>query len=349
MRDTVPIAIVGAAGYAGAELAALAAGHERIDVAGLFGSERADAAPRVLSELFPRLRGVNDMAIEPSSAPAILRSGARAALLATPHEASASLAPALLEAGVVVIDLSAAFRLRRAADYPAHYGFEHPAASWLDKAVYGLPELHRGELADADLIACPGCYPTSVILPLRPLAGAGLLDAAQPVIVDSASGVSGAGRAAALKSHFCEVSYQPYNPLRHRHQPEMRQETGLDILFTPHLLPLDRGIVSTIHATLAPGVDEAAVRAALECAYAGEPFVRLLPEGEWSSIAAVERTNFCDIALTVDPTRRHLLIVSALDNLRKGAAGQALQCLNIRMGLPESTGLDAAASPRVHA
>ena len=340
MNDqTTRIAIVGAAGYTGAELATLAANHPVVEVAGLFASERSTTALRIMSELFPRLRGVNDMPIHAASVEAIVACGAKVIFLATPHEVSAELAPALLAHGLIVIDLSAAFRLRDAAAYPAHYGFTHPASDLLAQAVYGLPELNRAALADADLIACAGCYPTSVILPLHPLRNAKLLNCSRPVIVDSASGVSGAGRGATTKNLFCEVSFQPYSPLQHRHQPEMRQETQLDILFTPHLLPLDRGIVSTIHVELMPGVSESKVRETLAAHYADEPFIRLLDAGVWSSIAAVERTNYCDISLMVDAAHNHLVIASSIDNLVKGAAGQAMQCMNIRMGCAETMGL----------
>ena len=338
-EQTTRIAIVGAAGYTGAELATLAANHPGVEVAGLFASERSTTALRIMSELFPRLRGVNDMPIHAASVEAIVACGAKVIFLATPHEVSAELAPALLAHGLIVIDLSAAFRLRDAAAYPAHYGFTHPASDLLAQAVYGLPELNRAALADADLIACAGCYPTSVILPLHPLRNAKLLNCSRPVIVDSASGVSGAGRGATTKNLFCEVSFQPYSPLQHRHQPEMRQETQLDILFTPHLLPLDRGIVSTIHVELMPGVSESKVRETLAAHYADEPFIRLLDAGVWSSIAAVERTNYCDISLMVDAAHNHLVIASSIDNLVKGAAGQAIQCMNIRMGCAQTMGL----------
>ena len=336
----IRIAIVGAAGYTGAELASIAAAHPLVEVVALFASERAsNAAVRVMSDIFPRLRGVNDLPIHAATVEAIVACGAKVIFLATPHEVSAELAPALLAHGLIVIDLSAAFRLRDAAAYPAHYGFTHPASDLLAQAVYGLPELNRAALADADLIACAGCYPTSVILPLRPLMNAKLLNCSRPVIVDSASGVSGAGRGASMKNLFCEVSFQPYSPLQHRHQPEMRQETGLYILFTPHLLPLDRGIVSTIHVELVPGVSESKVRETLAAHYAGEPFIRLLDAGVWSSIAAVERTNYCDISLMVDAAHNHLVIASSIDNLVKGAAGQAMQCMNIRMGYAQTLGL----------
>jgi N-acetyl-gamma-glutamyl-phosphate reductase len=350
MRSTIRTTIVGAAGYTGAELAGLLAGHAQAEIVSLYGSGRraAEGEPS-LAELFPRLRGVVDLPVRASSVDAIVADRPDAVFLCTPHEASAELAPALLQAGVVVIDVSAAFRLREPADYPRHYGFEHPAPGLLGRAAYGLPELHRATVAQADLIACPGCYPTSVILPLAPLAAAGVIRTDRPVIVDSASGVSGAGRSPSVRSLFCEVSYQPYSPMQHRHQPEMRQETGCRVLFTPHLLPLDRGIVSTIHAELADGTDQAAARDELQAALGGEPFVRLLPAGTWPSVGAVERTNFCDIGLAVDMDTGHLLVVSAIDNLLKGAVGQAVQCMNVRFGCAETEGLPRARMERSHA
>ena len=340
MHETLRTVIVGAAGYTGAELAWLLAGHPHAEIVGIFGSERraAEGEP-TLGSLFPRLRGICDLPVRPASVQAILDLRPDAVFLCTPHEASAELAAPLLQAGVVVLDLSAAFRLIDRAAYPTHYGFEHPNPDLLSQAVYGLPEFHRDRITQGDLIACPGCYPTSVALAVRPLAKAGLIRTDRPLIVDSASGVSGAGRSPALKSLFCEVSFQPYNALKHRHQPEMRQETGCPVLFTPHLLPLDRGILSTMHAELADGVSESQIRGCLERAYADEPFVRVLPRGEWPAIASVERTNFCDIGMAVDEPTRHLLLVSSIDNLLKGASGQAVQCLNARFGFPETTGL----------
>ncbi len=344
MNDSIQCVIVGAAGYTGAELAHLLANHPSVQIAGIFGSDRraAEGDP-LLSTLFPKLRGVVDLPVRAASVEAILACQPQAVFLCTPHEVSAGLAPSLVAAGVVVLDLSAAFRLRDASAYDKHYGFTHPHPELLASAVYGLPEFNREQLIGADLIACPGCYPTSVVLALKPLVDAGLIRVDRPVIVDSASGVSGAGRSPTAKNQFCEVSFQPYNPLNHRHQPEMRQETGCTVLFTPHLLPLDRGILSTIHAELNDEVTADDLRACLLQAYAGEPFVRLLPVGEWPGIANVQHTNFCDLALTVDRATNHVLVVSALDNLLKGASGQAVQCLNARFGLPESTGLHATA------
>jgi N-acetyl-gamma-glutamyl-phosphate reductase len=348
MHHPLRTVIVGAAGYTGAELASLLAAHPACEIVGVFGSEkRAAEGEQPLSRLFPRLRGVVDLPLRVASVQPIVDLKPNVVFLCTPHEVSAAMSEALLAAELVVIDLSAAFRLHNAADYPTHYGFEHPAAHLLQRAVYGLPEFNRARIAESDLIACPGCYPTSVALALKPLAAANLIRTDRPVIVDSASGVSGAGRSPAVKSLFCEVSFQPYNALKHRHQPEMRQETGCTVLFTPHLLPLDRGIVSTIHAELADGVTEAQVRAWLQRIYEGESFVRLLPAGEWPSVGGVERTNFCDIGLAVDEATRHLLLVSSIDNLVKGASGQAVQCMNVRFGLPETMGLLAEFSEQM--
>ncbi|MBM4051543.1 MAG: N-acetyl-gamma-glutamyl-phosphate reductase [Planctomycetes bacterium] len=333
----LPVAVVGAAGYSGAELVTMLASHPEVSVVGVYGSG-SRAGDEALSSVHPRLRGVADLPIEAADPSAIVASGAKAVFLCTPHEASEALAPALLDAGLVVLDLSASFRLRDPGLYPAHYAFEHRHPELLATAVYGLAELRSGDLASAQLIAVPGCYPTSVILPVRPLIDAELV-LPRRVIVDSTSGVSGAGRTALVKSLFCEVSMQPYGVLSHRHQPEMAQETGADVLFTPHLGCWDRGILSTIHLDLAPGATIHACRQVLTERYASSAFVRVLPTGSWPSVAGVERTNFCDIGLGGCDRRNHLVIASAIDNLVKGAAGQALQCMNIRFGFPEAMGL----------
>ena len=205
--------------------------------------------------------------------------------------------------------------------------------------MYGLAEHNRGAISETNLIAVPGCYPTSAILALRPLVEAGVLESGATPIIDSVSGVSGAGRSPKLGSLFCEVSHQPYGVFSHRHQPEIDQHAGIETIFTPHLGPFDRGILSTIHARLAAGVTEADLRELYRKRYADEPFIRLLDSGIWPSVGAVENTNFCDIALAVDEAKRHLIVVTAIDNLLKGAAGQAVQCFNIRMGFVETIGL----------
>ena len=331
----VRAAIVGLTGYTGQELLRLLIAHPRADVVGLFGSaERDHSEP--LAEAAPALGGVCDLPVEPGTPDAIRASRPDAIFLATPHEASARLAPDLL-ATATVLDLSGAFRLDRDA-YPQHYGFAHPAPELLGEAVYGLVERTRTEIARADLIALPGCYATAAILALAPLVDAGLLDRAQPPIIDAISGVTGAGRAARPQTSFCEVSARPYGVLNHRHQPEIERHAGAPVRFVPHLGPWDRGILATTHAQLAGTTTEADVRSALETAYTHEPFVRMLPEGRWPEINHVQRTNFCDIGIIADETG-HLVIASALDNLGKGAAGQAVQAMNARFGFDERTAL----------
>lgn len=335
--------IVGAGGYSGAELFALLSRHPLASVVGLFGSARRDASAQTLGEIFPRFRGQR-MPVLAASPDDILSLTPDAVFLATPHEASIDLARALFGRVPCVLDLSAAFRLKNASLYPAFYGFEHAAPALLADAVYGLPELFRAALPLASLVAVPGCYPTSAILPLAPLARAGAIGRrpdgrlCRP-IVDSTSGVSGAGRSLHLRSLFCEVHQQAYSVLKHRHQPEIDAHAGVDTVFTPHLGPYERGILSTIHVELAPGWDAERVAAAYDSAYATEPFVRRCAPGVWPSVADVERTNFCDIAFAVDEANHHLIITSAIDNLVKGAAGQAVQCLNVRFGFPETTAL----------
>jgi len=355
MPTPVRVAIVGAAGYSGAELATLLLRHPRAQIVGVFGSAKRDAAkPQLFGEVFPRFRGLLDLPLLPGGAADILASQPDVVFLATPHEASVELAPGLLDGGVIVLDLSAAFRLRDASLYPAFYGFEHARPGLLASAVYGLPELHRAQIRGANLVAVPGCYPTSAILPLAPLvrAGAIALDGADGAgrlrrpIIDSTSGVSGAGRKAEQRLLFCEVSQCAYGIFKHRHQPEIDAYAGTPTLFTPHLGPYDRGILSTIHVDLAPGWTDARVREALERAYAGEPFVRVLPRGVFPSVADVRGTNFCDMGVAVDEAFSHAIIVSAIDNLTKGAAGQAVQCMNIRMGFDEGMALSGPAEPR---
>ena len=334
------VAIVGAPGYSGVELATILVRHPSARIAALFGSaRRAEGPVPVYADLAPHLRGRLDLPIEPIDVDRLAAAKPDAVFLCTPHEASLELAPELRSRGMVVFDLSAAFRLRDRALYPRHYGFEHTQPDLLAGAVYGLPELHRAAIARADLVAVPGCYPTSAIIPLAAITRAGAVRAGTRPIVDSVSGVSGAGRTPTPKTHFCEVSLQPYNVFKHRHNPEIDAYAGTPVVFTPLLGPYDRGIVSTIHVEMADGWTGDRARRMLAEAYGREPFVRLLPAGAWPSVAAVERTNYCDIGLAADDEHRHLIVVSAIDNLTKGAAGQAVQCMNIRFGLPETAGL----------
>jgi N-acetyl-gamma-glutamyl-phosphate reductase len=333
------VSIVGATGYSGGELVSLLSAHRHAEIVGLFGSGRRGEEPIALERSHPRLRGLAEGAIEPASLERILAGNPAAVFLATPHEASHDLAPPLLERGVAVFDLSAAFRLPDPRDYPTHYGFEHRHPELLARAAYGLAELNAEAIAASDLVAVPGCYPTSVILPLRPLSDADLIDPASPVIVDATSGVSGAGRSPSPRTIFSEVSLEAYGVFSHRHEPEIATHGAAEIVFTPHLAPFDRGILSTIHIPLRRGVDQAQLRETLEATYADAPFVRLLPAGEWPSVASVARTNFCDIGLAVHPKRPHAIVSSAIDNLVKGAAGQAVQCFNLRFGFDPAEAL----------
>ncbi|MBK7406557.1 MAG: N-acetyl-gamma-glutamyl-phosphate reductase [Phycisphaerales bacterium] len=340
-------AVVGASGYTGAELAAILLRHPETEIVGMYGSAREGAA-RTFSELHPRFRGECDLPIQAAEAGTILGGSPDAVFLCTPHEASAALACDLIDAAPggppTTFDLSAAFRLPDPAAYESYYKFTHPRPALLRSAVYGLVELHRADLRTAGLVAVPGCYPTSVILPVAPLAGAGAISAGTRVVADCISGVSGAGRTPNERNVFCEVSVQPYGVWNHRHGPEITAHAGTEVIFTPHLGPYDRGIVSTLHLELAPGWTETRTREVLTSTYADAPFVRLLPAGSWPSVNGVRGTNYCDIALA--ERGGHLIVVSAIDNLIKGASGQAVQCMNVRFGLPEQTGLAPASEVR---
>ena len=307
-------AVVGASGYSGAEAVGILLGH-------------------------PRFRTRVDHSVKAADPASILGCGAAIAFLATPHEASLDLVPPLLEAGMRVVDLSGAFRLKDPALYPKHYGFEHPRPDLLEEAVYGLAELDGDALEGARLVANPGCYPTGVALPLAPLVAARHVEAEAGVIADCISGVSGAGRAPSPATHFCEVSAKAYGVFGHRHAPEIAQAVGAPVVFVPHLAPFDRGILSTIHFRTSAGTTEGDLRGALERAYGGRPFVRVLPAGEFPSVGAVEGTNFCDVAVAFDAGSRRAVLVSAIDNLVKGAAGQAVQNANRMLGLEETEGL----------
>lgn len=344
-KSGIRTAIVGAGGYAGAELVEILLRHGRAEIVGLFASARREkeaGGTGTFDEIFTRFRGRCTLPVKAATAEAVAEVKPDAVFLATPHEASLELAPELLARGMKVFDLSAAFRLKDAGLYPKHYGFEHTKAGELKSAVYGLPELYRREIAKADLVAVPGCYPTSAILPLHPLVNAGAVKAGSRVIVDSVSGVSGAGRGLSLKSLFGEVSLQAYGVMGHRHEPEIGAYAGLPVIFTPHLVAFDRGILSTIHVELASGWDAARVNTLYNETYARERFVRLLAAKQWPAVADVRGTNFCDFGWQVSGDG-HLIISSAIDNLVKGASGQAVQCMNVRFGLDEGEGFDVLA------
>ncbi len=335
---SVPVAIAGATGYTGLELVRLVLGHPTLELAGVFASPGGRSVGQRLDECFPELRGHTDAVLASGEPEAILACSPQVAFLCTPHEASATLAPALLGPCPIVTDLSGAFRLD-ASHYPTFYGFKHPTPDLLGQAAYALPEHHREAIASANLLACPGCYPTASLLPLLPLVEAGLLAEGRTPFIDAVSGISGAGRAPTPRNSFGEVSLQPYGVFAHRHQPEISQHAGIDVLFTPSVAPFFRGMLALVHVDLKPGVTEAHIRESLEDAYATSPFVRVLPRGQWPSVAAVERTNHADIGVAYDATSNHALLACSLDNLLKGASGQALQAVNIRLGLDERAGL----------
>jgi len=255
-----------------------------------------------------------------------------------------NLAPGMLEAGVRVIDLSGAFRLRTPANYLAWYKETHTQPELLAEAVYGLPEFNRSRIPGARLVANPGCYPTAANLAIRPLLEAGVVDRAAGIVCDAKSGVSGAGRKPTLKTSFCEVTenFTAYSILSHRHVPEVLQVSGLEageLSFTAHLLPIDRGILETIYFRARDVSSAGDLMAIYEKRYAGEPFVRLYQAGNMPDLRAVERTNFCDIGVTLDGKTGRAVIVAAIDNLVKGAAGQAIQNMNLMLEYPETEGL----------
>ena len=340
----IPVAIVGANGYSGEELCAILARHPGVRVAAITSRQHAG---KPAGEVLPKLDGVGEFSKLVFTEPTIdllLACGAEFFFLALPHSLAAEFAVPLHRAGKRVIDLSADFRLRDAATYKEFYNEPHPAPQLLREAVYGLPELHRGEIQSAKLVGSAGCYPTTILLPLVPLLRANLIDPDE-IIVASASGVSGAGRKAetALLYGECNESLRAYGLPKHRHLSEIEQELSLAaaravvVSFTPHLAPMSRGIHSTIFTKPAPGISPEAILPALEAAYANEPFVRVsknLPDTKNTT-----GTNFCDITARFDPRTGRLILLSVEDNLVKGAAGQAVQNFNLMAGLPETTGL----------
>lgn len=333
--------IIGATGYTGIELVKLLRGHPAAQIAWLTSESYAGQR---LSDVFPC--PWDDLLLPLESAPL---ADADVAFLCLPHAASMPAVAAVRAAGVKAIDLSADFRLRDTAAYQRWYNHEHSESGLLTEAVYGLPELHREEIAAASLVANPGCYATSVILGLWPLARAGWL--AGQVIADSKSGVSGAGRKPSLTTSFVEANenLSPYNiGYAHRHIAEMEQELQVAgnanggmwrLVFSPHLLPVSRGILSTMYVTLPERVEQAAVRAAHADAFDAEPFVHLLPAGRVATLQHVVHSNRCAIGLTFVPGTTTLIVTSAIDNLLKGASGQAVQNMNVIFGLDETTGL----------
>jgi N-acetyl-gamma-glutamyl-phosphate reductase len=340
--DRVRVSVAGASGYAGGELVRWLGGHPRVDLVHLTAFREAG---RPIADVFPNLRGFATQTLNGTSWQK-LASDSDVVFLALPHGAAIEAAPALLEAGTRVVDLGADFRLKEPASYLRWYGAEHGAKDLLGEAVYGLPEANRAAIRAARLVANPGCYPTAVALALLPLVETGLVGG--PVVVDAKSGVSGAGRNPSAGTHFSEVNenVRPYKLGEHRHGPEMEQTlaqagSAVSVYFAPHLIPMTRGILATCYAPLNGELSEERLLSLYRDAYRKEPFVRVL-ETELPQTKATLGSNFCDVAVRVDPERRLAVAVSAIDNLVKGAAGQAIQNMNLMFGFPESEGLWAA-------
>jgi len=339
------VAVVGASGYIGEELVRLLLAHPHVD---LVAATSRQFAGKTLAEVFPRFsHNEKAKALKfAESDPMKLAEMAEIVFLALPHGLAAQFAKPLLQAGVRVIDLSADFRIKDAAVYKEFYGNDHPAPELLNGAVYGLPEIYREKIHDAKLVACPGCYPTSILIPLRPLIRRKAIDRKR-ILVTSLSGVTGAGRKAAADYLFaeCNESMRPYGVPKHRHLAEIEQELSLlasekiAIQFTPHLAPVNRGILTTIYTELAGDVVAVDPPLIFRNAYGQEPFVRLLGEERLPDTKNVVGTNFIDVAWKIDNRTNRLIVMSAIDNLVKGASGQAIQCFNLMRGSPETSGL----------
>ena len=340
--DGIRVALLGATGYTGSELLRLLIPHPRARIVAATadrhaGKDIAEVFPQFADRGIPRLTRIEDQDW----------SDVDAVFCCLPHGTTQEVIAALPR-HLRVLDLSADFRLRDPAAYAEWYGHGHLALELQREAVYGLTERGRDGIRKARLVACPGCYPTSAILPLAPLLEAGAVDANDGIIIDSKSGVSGAGRAAREASLFAEVAegIHAYGVARHRHAPEIEQELSaaagrpVTVNFTPHLIPMNRGILSTIYVRLAAGVEFAALRGTLERAYADEPFVRVVPAGVSPASRHVRGSNFALIGAFADRLPGRAILVSVLDNLVKGASGQALQNMNLMFGLPETAGLE---------
>ncbi len=337
----IRIAILGATGYTGEEATRLLLSHPHVEIAGLFSLEFVG---QKVWQAFPRFSKRLDMVIEKYESEASLE-GCDAVIACLPHKASMGFLAPLLEKGIKVIDLSADFRFGSAETYSSVYGVQHQYPDLLERAVYGIPELYRREMKDCSLVAVAGCYPTSAILGVAPLLKKHF---ARPkgIVIDSKSGVSGAGRTPSTRFHFpeCNESVAAYGIGKHRHQPEIEEQFSrlygaeVKVTFAPHLVPMNRGILSTIYLDPEGDVSLSEIRRAYEEMYDGEPFVTVLPEGAFPRTSDVAGTNSCHIGLTKTPEGK-IVLTSAIDNLQKGASGQAIQCLNVVFGFEETEGL----------
>jgi N-acetyl-gamma-glutamyl-phosphate reductase len=340
MSEPVNVAVLGASGYSGAELLRLLAAHSQVRVSFIGAHESVGQS---VGDVFPHLAPFADRTFEPIGA--CDPSATPFVFTALPAGTAADIVPGFVEAGAQVVDLSGDFRLP-SEDYRYWYGFDHPSQAWVDKAAYGLTELHRDQVAGADLVANPGCYPTPVILGLAPLLAGGLV-APAPIVVDGKSGISGAGKKPTPQSHFASLdgSVQAYRVGRHQHTPEMERSltaaagVPVTLTFVPHLVPAVRGIVTTAYLPLAGAGSADDLEATLRDAYTGEPFVRILHAGISPDPKRVAGSNVCELGVAVDAHAGTAVVIGAIDNLGKGAAGQAVQNLNVMLGLEETTAL----------
>lgn len=341
----IKIGIAGASGYTGLELIRLLVGHPGVELT-VLTSETFQG--QTIAEVFPSLNGIVDLELRPLDNN--IAKDCQVLFLALPHTMAMSKLPDYLQSDCKIIDLSADYRLKDPKAYTDWYSVTHTNPELLEKAVYGLPELHRQAIQSAQLVANPGCYPTSVVLALAPLLKTDWVDLGS-IISDSKSGVSGAGRKPSLTNHFAEVNegISPYGLADHRHTPEMEQELSalagksVRLTFSPHLVPMTRGMLSTVYINLNQALTDEKLAEHYRSFYKGENFIRVLNPGKFASSHHVLSSNFCDIGLKVDSRNQRLIITSALDNLIKGASGQAVQNMNIMLGLDEKTGLMAPA------
>ncbi|MGI6326334.1 MAG: N-acetyl-gamma-glutamyl-phosphate reductase [Saccharofermentanales bacterium] len=345
MNKGFRVGIIGATGYVGVELVRLLSSHPFFKLTRLVSQSYAG---KPFSEIYPAFNRVVDTMLSGLDIDQAV-SDCDLVITALPHGVSASVVPKFLERGVRVLDHSGDFRYRRAAVYEQAYRLRHPCPDLLGEAVYGLPEIYRNEIAKSRLVANPGCYPTCALLALKPLLQAGVINT-EGIVVDAVSGVSGAGRKSDLAYSFCEqdASFKAYGVIGHRHTSEIEQEAGFLaglsqpplVTFTPHLAPMKRGMLATVYADLLPGTDASKLQDLFAQTYENEPFIRLLSGGQLPETRSVLGTNYADISVFSDDRTNKVKIISVLDNLGKGAAGQAVQALNLMAGLKETSGLE---------
>jgi N-acetyl-gamma-glutamyl-phosphate reductase len=343
----IRVGVIGATGYAGAELVRILRGHPDIELTVITSRQYAG---RKFDTVYPSMRGVVDLICEELSVDTVCDK-ADVVFTALPHKIPMKIVPELLIRGKRVIDLSADFRFKDVATYESFYQ-PHTAGDLLEKSVYGLCEVYSDTIKNAVLVGSPGCYPTSVLLPLVPLLKRKLIRI-NSIIADSKSGVSGAGRGLSLASHFCEVneSFRAYKVAEHRHNPEMEEvlsrESGsvVKISFIPHLVPMTRGILTTIYAEPVKKIKPEEIQNCLNAFYSGRPFIRICAGNRLPDVLHVRGTNYCDMGFKIDERNNRLILISAIDNLVKGAAGQAVQSMNIMLGLDETAGLTMVPFP----